>query len=177
MLAEVVMHDWKSGTRFMDIGTGTGVQGVFACKAGFKEVISTDVSPCAVYAAKKSLEESCGTDILVHVVQCDLLSCFREGVNADVIAFNPPYLREDEAEKPYDECLRRFIEAVESGDVYELVRSFAEQAKRVGFKSAYLVISSLSGIPFSRITAMGFTLKASRKWFFEEVHVLALEEG
>lgn len=174
LLAETIVRGQSSGRLFVDVGTGTGIQGALACKAGFREVVATDISPCAVYAAKMSLEESCKDKALIHVVQCDLVSCLRGGVKADIIAFNPPYLPA-KSNSAGDECLDYFMRSVESDDVMELVGAFVEQAKHVGFDRLYLVLSSLSGLTLSRMLAEGFSLKTSRRWFFEEVYVLALE--
>ncbi len=77
----------RPGERFLDLGTGCGIQGTLASRmAG--EVIAVDINPAAVACARHNLRLNEVPN--VQVLEGDLF----EGVEGvfDTIAFNPPYL-------------------------------------------------------------------------------------
>ncbi|MHA1238213.1 MAG: HemK2/MTQ2 family protein methyltransferase [Candidatus Odinarchaeia archaeon] len=79
----------KLGSEVLDLGTGIGIQAIFAAKNA-KKVIATDINPTAVKCAKlnvklNKLEEK------IEVREGDLFDPVK-GKKFDLIIFNPPYI-------------------------------------------------------------------------------------
>lgn len=75
-----------ANSRVLDLGTGSGILGIFAGKLGAKEVILTDYCPSAVRLAVENAEQN---GIIAHGIQSD---CFKslKGQKFDFIISNPP---------------------------------------------------------------------------------------
>ncbi len=107
LLAKVVKKHSGKGKRVLDLGTGSGIQGIVAASNG-SEVVSSDVSETAL----KLAEENAG-DLQTSFVQSDLFSEISS--EFDLIFFNPPYLPGKEGHQDLDggkkgrELLDRFL--------------------------------------------------------------------
>tara|TARA_R110002096_G_scaffold163992_5_gene331652 strand:- start:7552 stop:8442 length:891 start_codon:yes stop_codon:yes gene_type:complete len=75
--------DWT----FLDLGTGTGILAVAACRLGAKQVVATDFDPKAVEIAKSSLVRHHLDESQVAVIEQDALS-WRPSQRFDVVAAN-----------------------------------------------------------------------------------------
>lgn len=92
----------EKGTRLMDMGTGTGLLTLVGCRDG-AQTISVDREPKALQLLRDNLELNGSTSIL-------FLSDLFDGIPrsylgwADLITFNPPYLKrsENEVDRRYD---------------------------------------------------------------------------
>ncbi len=78
----------KTGSRVLDLGTGTGVCAIFAAKKG-AQVTATDISPIAVRCARVNVAINC-LDDQVRVLEGDLFRPVRKK-RFDLVIFNPPY--------------------------------------------------------------------------------------
>ena len=78
------------GKRFLEIGCGTGLIALHAAKNGAL-VPATDINPNAVECARRNAARN---NLRIEVVQSDLFE--KIDGNFDVIAFNPPYLPDEE---------------------------------------------------------------------------------
>ncbi|MBN2800256.1 MAG: methyltransferase [Deltaproteobacteria bacterium] len=97
---------WLSGYRgprqvAVDVGTGSGVLALLIAKAGFAEVLATDLNPNAVEGVRRQLARATEPPP-VSVRQADLLG--GAGPLADLIAFNPPWT-EGPIDTPLDAAL------------------------------------------------------------------------
>jgi release factor glutamine methyltransferase len=78
------------GKTFLDIGCGTGLIALHAAKNA-AVVTATDINPHAVECARRNAARN---DLRIEVVQSDLFE--KVDGNFDVIAFNPPYLPDED---------------------------------------------------------------------------------
>lgn len=82
--------------RIADVGTGSGAVAVALAKhLPRAEIVATDISAEALEVARGNLDRH-GVAARVATVQCDLLDDPRAAGPFDLIASNPPYVREDE---------------------------------------------------------------------------------
>jgi release factor glutamine methyltransferase len=86
-LAEIVRAEVREQDRVLDMGTGSGVNGIVAA-AGAREVVAVDVSPAAVECARRNAERN-GVATRFHAVVGDLFDQV-EG-RFDLIVFDPPF--------------------------------------------------------------------------------------
>ena len=154
----------------LEIGCGTGLMTIAAAKMT-KNVVATDVSLDAVRNTLENLERN-ELAHQVNLFQADLLSAFKADYQFSVIAFNPPYLPQDGFSSGLDQA------TIGGEQGIEISTYFLAQAKchlnpngRV-----YLVCSSLADMMMiqSFMEKLGLTVKivASKKLFFEELHIL-----
>lgn len=75
-----------TGAKVLDLGTGSGIIGIFAGKLGAREVVLTDYCPSAVRLAVENAQHN---GIMAHGIQSD---CFKslKGQKFDFIISNPP---------------------------------------------------------------------------------------
>jgi release factor glutamine methyltransferase len=87
LLGEAVLAEARPGERVLDMGTGSGVNGILAATRG-AHVVAVDVNPYALEAARANAERN-GVADLVDVRESDVFA----GVNGvfDLIVFDPPY--------------------------------------------------------------------------------------
>ncbi|MCW4018455.1 MAG: class I SAM-dependent methyltransferase [Candidatus Bathyarchaeota archaeon] len=86
----------RTGTRVLDIGTGSGILGILAAKKALK-VIAVDINPHAVRCAAKNAKQNYASDKLFFL-QGDLFAPIAETAKFDLILFNSPYLPSEEGE-------------------------------------------------------------------------------
>jgi release factor glutamine methyltransferase len=150
--------------RVLDLGTGTGLQGIVASLKGC-EVVFADINPLAVRCAQgnSALNRAPGTFIV-----SDLFSSIRG--KFDCIVFNPPYLPEDPQNTGADVAL----DGGADGRVFinRFLKEYRNYLKSGGF--ALLVESSLNNYE-QDIAAFGGEVIARKKVFFEEIVVLKLQ--
>ncbi|MDO8627858.1 MAG: methyltransferase [Candidatus Diapherotrites archaeon] len=153
-----------SGKTVLDLGCGTGIQGINASQKGAKSILSVDVN-------KKALEnvlENCKNLGIknISVRESNLFEQIRE--KFDIIVFNPPYLPSEEIEVP---------ELDGGKDGIELTEKFISQAgKHLNSKGiCFLLVSSLND--FSKVEKLinqagfKFEILGQEKFFFEELRI------
>lgn len=87
--------------RAVDVGTGCGVLAFMLCRAGFEQVLATDVSPNAIESVRRDrARRSPPPPLQLH--HGDLLG--GDPAPADLIVFNPPWTR-GSVEGPLDRAL------------------------------------------------------------------------
>ena len=98
LLAEVLRQQaFASGTRVLDLGTGTGALAVTAARHGAAEVTAVDISRQALAAAW--LNARC-RGLSLRVRQGDLLAPVPAAERFDVIVSNPPYVPAQDTDLP-----------------------------------------------------------------------------
>lgn len=87
LLAQTVLIEAKECDKVLDIGTGSGIQAIFAASKS-SDVTAVDVNPYAVECAKKNVEIN-GLSARIKVVGSNLF----ENVSGkfDLIIFDPPF--------------------------------------------------------------------------------------
>jgi release factor glutamine methyltransferase len=155
--------------RFLDMGSGTGVVGIYAAKKG-AEVVAVDISEAA---ARTTDENADLNGVSVKVVHCDLFS----GVDKkfDVVAFNAPYTRftNDGVED------KRCQDSAAASRVKTVLRFLQELPSHLTEKGrGYLVLSSKSPMPlFARAAdqaRLAWMVVRSKRESSETVYVIEL---
>jgi len=145
-----------SGRTCLEIGAGNGGS-LVELSGGFRLVAGTDLT---------RPEMSDWKEAGANYVLADLTTCFRPGT-LDLVAFNPPYLRDGWTGD----------RAVEGGDDLEVPKAFLREALRVVRKEGKVVFilnQDADAEHFESICAeRGFGMKkvASKHLFFEELAV------
>lgn len=117
-LAKVIQKEVKKTDSVLDLGTGSGVQGIFAGQKA-KSVISVDINPLAVKCATLNVY-SHKLDKKIKVFKSNLFSNL-ENKKFSLILFNPPFrwfkprsmLERGEVDANY-KTLRKFFKDVKS---------------------------------------------------------------
>ncbi|MEM4255242.1 MAG: methyltransferase [Candidatus Norongarragalinales archaeon] len=155
--------------RVLDLGTGSGIQAIAAArKKEVGSVVATDINPNALKQAKANAATS-GVAEKIVFIKSDLFENIQG--KFDTIAFNPPYLPEDE-EKVGDVAL----ESGESGR--KLTEKFLNEFERhLNPKGVVLLLqSSASGWKETKqaLEEKSFAVETvgRDKFFFEEIVVL-----
>lgn len=86
-LAELVAAEVRAADRVLDLGTGSGINGIVAA-ATSTDVVAVDISPSAVSAARSNAERN-GVTARVRVLEGDLFEAI--GGTFDLIVFDPPF--------------------------------------------------------------------------------------
>jgi len=86
-LAQAVRDETKEGDVVLDLGTGTGIQGIFAAEKASK-VISVDINSVALECAKLNVHHH-HLENKITIFESDLFSNIDE--KFDLIIFNPPF--------------------------------------------------------------------------------------
>jgi len=151
------------GKEVLDVGTGSGILGLYCAMRGARVTV-TDTDPEALEHALKAAQD---LRVNVHVIHSDLFS----NVNGrfDLVVFNPPYLQSVGAEDP----------AVDGGDRGQAVaerflNSLASHLKGDGASLIILTGASDTGSLAERYSDFEFSTVATKRLFFEELHVLRL---
>ncbi len=146
LLARVVEEAVGSGTRFLEVGCGTGLVSMAAARAG-ATVTATDINPLAAALARRNGKHN---GLPIDAVHADLMAGLRGPF--DVIAFNPPYLptaEEDKVQGP----LNAAFDGGSSGN--DVVLRFVEQLTAADWTAGQvLVIHSSLSDPEPLIAAM-----------------------
>jgi release factor glutamine methyltransferase len=147
-----------------DVGTGSGILGLFCALRGAGEVTVTDINELALRETVIAAER---LGIKVEPILSDLLSGLDN--RFDLIVFNPPYL-------PSEEVVDRSIDGGPKGLL--LIRRFLGDLPNHLNQNghALLLLSSLNNPEevVSGYSKFAFQKFATRRVFFEELQVLDL---
>ena len=171
LLAENVKIKKKANV--LDLGTGSGIQGINAAIQGAEKVVSTDINENALLNAHKNAK-TLGFEKVFEFRKGNLFDCLKKEERFDVIVFNPPYVISEK--KKYTD-LDGGIKGREILD--EFLKGFAAYLEKEG--KCFFLQSSLNGEEESTelLENQGFKTKvvARKKLFFEELLVFrALKE-
>lgn len=117
LLPTAVLKETKKDDYVLDLGSGTGVQGIFAAKKASK-VISIDINPVAVKCARLNAKNLKLSD-KITVFKSDLFSNIKD--KFDLIIFNPPF----RWFKPRD-----ILERGSLDENYKTLRKFFREVKK-----------------------------------------------
>jgi release factor glutamine methyltransferase len=159
LLAKAVLERDLSGKRCLDMGTGTGIIALKMLHSDAEEVVAVDKNPDAVEQATEKLEDKDEAEVF----ESDLFTQVER--KFDLIAFNPPYLPEDEEVEDEGE-----LYGGESGE--ELTEKFLEKAGDYLTEDGEVifVVSSKSGFDTD-----GYEIVDTEKLWFEDLFVLKSE--
>jgi len=155
------------GERFLDLGCGTGIVGIYAAKKGAREIIQLDINPYAVLLARCNSALN-NVDGRTFSVVGNMFDPIAENYRFDIIAFNPPYLPVSD-----EGLIGKSWSGGASGR--EVVDAFLKAFDK--FLSCdgkvYLINSSLSNynLTLKILDEKGFSWRivSRKKFFFEEI--------
>ena len=116
LLAEVIKENILKDQSVLDLGTGSGIQGIFAAQQGAR-VIAVDINPESLKCAKENALKH-NIQNLIKYRESDLFTNITE--KFDAILFNPPF----RWFKPRD-----VLERGELDENYKTLSKFFKQAK------------------------------------------------
>ena len=150
-----------TGKTVLDMGCGTGIQGITALASGAKKTVFADKNPLALACAKKNLEK---LGLQGEFVQSDLFENIRE--KFDAIIFNPPYVPSEKTVYPDVDGGKKGREVLD-----RFIEGFPARLKEKG--ECFFLQSSLNGIEKTRslLSKKKFSAEiiAGEKLFFEEL--------
>ncbi|MHA2072276.1 MAG: HemK2/MTQ2 family protein methyltransferase [Candidatus Thorarchaeota archaeon] len=160
----------ESADSFLEVGCGTGLISMAAAEVA-KSVVATDVSLNAVRNTIGNMKLN-SVDERSDVIQSDLLGALAHDARFSVIAFNPPYLPEDDSVTEMDHAFVGGSSGVELTERFILQAiSHLERDGRI-----YIVVSSLADIErisdFMESQGLKVNSIAEAALFFESIRVL-----
>ncbi|RMD98292.1 MAG: glycosyltransferase, partial [Calditrichaeota bacterium] len=170
LLGEYVSRMSLQGKRFLDMGTGSGIVGIFAARKG-ADVTAVDINPAAVRLAARNAQLN-GVAARMHCLCSDLFSELPPGETFDVIAFNPPFY----AKTPQTLPQAAFF----GGKHHEVLQQFIAEAGHFLAPGGRLVFILSSDMPLKEIhqsfLTAGLKVVSHRvkKHYFELFHLLEL---
>ncbi len=166
LLLSVLKKINLKGKKVLDLGTGSGILGLFASKKA-KEVLAVDINEDALKTIKKNVELNNIRN--VRILKSDLFENIKE--KFDLIIFNPPYVP---SESNFREINDLAWAGGESGR--EIIDKFLDQFKSYLNDNGILLLlqSSLSDIDktLKKISKFKPEIVASKKLAWETLVVI-----
>lgn len=157
LLSQTVLKEVKNADKVLDMGTGTGIQAIFAASKS-ADVTAVDVNPSAVECAKLNAELN-GLSSRVKVLESDLFGNVKG--KFDVIIFDPPF----RWSKPRDMWERSCAD-----ENYATMNTFFEQAKN------YLTVNGRILIHFGTSGDIYYLKQVIRKNGFKRKQLLKADK-
>jgi release factor glutamine methyltransferase len=163
LMLDAVSNTPLQGKEVLDVGTGSGILGLFCAMHG-AHVTVTDVDERALVSAQNAAR-SLGVDL--RVTLSDLFS--KVSARFDLVLFNPPYV-------PSSSIEDRTVDGGKRGT--ELIGKFLDALPEhlIAGGSALLLVSTMndSSALIAEHSEFCFSVVAKRALFFEELQVLRL---
>jgi release factor glutamine methyltransferase len=144
ILANYVAGLTLSGSRLLDMGSGSGVIGVVAARQG-AEVVAIDINPRAAWLSKRNARvHQAGKKM--NVLCGDLFDPLARSTPFDWIVFNPPF---------FPRAAKQALEmALHAGDGYATIARFLNSAKPFLTPSGKILMILSSDMDLAAIAAM-----------------------
>ena len=165
ILARFVESLNLKGRRFLDMGTGSGIIGLSAARAG-ADVTAVDINPDAVKCAQQN---AVSASVRMKCLEGDLFSSV-ENERFEVIAWNPPFY----AKNPTDMTEAAWF----AGEGYSVIRRFASELRNhlTEGGTAYVIFSedARAAVVEPIFSASGFSVIPvhSKRWGLRETMVV-----
>jgi release factor glutamine methyltransferase len=170
IFAKYLVTTGLSGKRFLDLGTGSGIIGLYAARAG-ATVTAVDINPRAVDCASENARRA---GLRLDCRQSDLFSALADEA-FDVIAWNPPF---------FPKCVESPAQAAfNAGAGYEVISRFANKVREhlAPYGRAFLVLSmDLDMSEWSRIFAtagLRLEVRSTKRWGWETMVIMEINEA
>jgi len=161
ILGQYVQSLDLAGKTFLDMGTGSGIIGLFAARKGAK-VTAVDINPRAIDCASRN-STTAGLDI--EYIKSDLFIALSDR-RFDLIAWNPPFFPKASATLAES--------ALYAGEDYDVIARFARQSREHLSPEGEIVLVVSLDINIEAVESIfrgeGFYVErtATRRWGFRE---------
>jgi release factor glutamine methyltransferase len=166
LLLESISKVPLAGKAVLDVGTGSGVIGLYCASCGALVTV-TDVDETALMSTRKAAKS---LGLSLKTIRSDLFS--NVSGKFDLILFNPPYL-------PSDESQDRTVDGGHMGrDLADrFLASLPRHLKKDG--AAHLILSSLNNPEelLAKYSEFRFAITKRKALFFEELQALRVWLG
>ncbi len=166
LLSDAVMRIAKAGSKALDLGTGTGIQGITAALLGCSVTFS-DIEEKAVECAKRNAELN---GVSGRFVTGDMFDSIVE--RFDMIIFNPPYVPSDALNEGVKGEDRALLGGVKGREVMD--RFIAEYKEHLLQEGCALIIETGPN-GYDKDMKDGAEILAKAHYFFEDIVVLKLQ--
>lgn len=159
------------GDRVLDLGTGTGILGIF-CAMQRAKAVCADINP---FAVKLAAENATLNGVEIEAIKSDMFENIKGRFN--IIIFNPPYLPTEEQDK-IPGALNYAFDGGKGGNdaILKFIEGFEKHILPGG--RVYILLSSLNDIEGIRkkFEEKGFDSKkmAERAFDFEKLFVYVI---
>jgi release factor glutamine methyltransferase len=168
IFAEYLVTIGLEGKRFMDLGTGSGIVGLHAARAG-AIVTALDINPKAVECAR--LNAACA-GLALDCRESDLFSAI-SSERFDVIAWNPPFFPKH-INSPGEA-------AFYAGENYEVIRRFACEAPSYVTSTGRIFLILSRDLDFSiwedifAHAGLRLEVREDRRWGWETMSIIEVD--
>jgi release factor glutamine methyltransferase len=168
IFAEYLVTIGLEGKRFLDLGTGSGIVGLHAARAG-AIVTALDINPKAVECAQ--LNATCA-GLVLDCRGSDLFSALTSE-RFDIIAWNPPFFPK-EINSPGEA-------AFYAGEDYEVIRRFACAAPSYLTSTGRIFLILSSDLDFSKWedvfggAGLRLEVREERRWGWETMSIIEVD--
>ncbi|MEM3374357.1 MAG: methyltransferase domain-containing protein [Candidatus Woesearchaeota archaeon] len=182
LLQKYVQIYTKKGILFLDMGTGSGIQGITALKKKAK-VVSIDINKKAIQYAKENAKKELNEKELKNIkfIESDLFKKIpKEYKNKfDIIAFNPPYLPKERILKKEDENIALYSAKRGCETTLRFLENANEYLKEDGF--ILLIGSSLASWSLLeeslKKNLFDYEILEKIHIFFEDIFILKIKKS
>jgi len=168
MLGRWILTQNLHGKAVLDMGTGSGILGLCAARAG-ANVTAVDVDDQALRCASENVSRN-GLEDRIKVIQSDLFAGIPPSATFDLVIWNPPFYRRDPATEQQ--------KAWNAGTGFEVVTRFAADVSRYlapGGKVVMILTSDVdAGEFFSGFRGFRRTTMSAARRGFERLTIHAL---
>ncbi len=168
-LLEKEIRKYSKGKSFLDIGSGSGILVESAKEAGASSILASDINPESIILLKEK-----GIPAVISDLFSNIQGTF------DIIAFNPPYLPEDESGLEDDES-ETITTGGKKGD--EIIIRFLKEARK-HLSPGGIILTVLSSLtPKNRILSLlkskklSFQILSHQKLFMETIEVWKIQKA
>ncbi len=165
-----VEEKYKQIELFVDVGTGTGILGLYLLEMKKVFTLMIDINPCALSCSLENTKRN-NYHYLVEIVQCDSVTCIRPSAFKNAfIVYNTPYL------PVADNTLEGLAWSGGLNEFNKILKILTVEA-RGHFICLVVTYSSLSGSDTKLLEELRSNynvVSRSRHYFFEDIKVVVI---
>lgn len=178
LLIEIIDNLMRDQGRVLEIGTGTGIVLAYLLKNNENLTgVGVDVNPLAAYNTYITLHIN-NIDHRAEVLNCESVTCIKEGIMFDIVLYNPPYLIGEPNTRNYNDI----AELGGSEGIDNLIEVLEKmlQNRNVNHKTEiYVIVPEPPPLERTsrRLRKLGFNVEIlkSKQFFYENIHGIKLE--
>ena len=178
LLIEVASNLNIEGGKVLEIGTGTGIVLAYVLRNYELYGIGVDINPIAAENTYMTLELN-NLSNKAEILNCDSITCIREGIIFDIILYNPPYLIGEPYINDYNDIAelggRKGID-----NLLNVLESLLQNRNINSKTRIYIIIPEPPPLneTLRALKEIGFNTKIlkTKHFFYEKIHGAKLEK-